>query len=321
MNERDELTCDWQDMFAKVNMFYDDEMLDGSSNTNSYFVEGVVEEDEEEELKEAAEKTPIRSRIIPQDLEGEALMSASNNYLQKMQLLSSSKKKKHEYQMFPRESEQHNEPEPESQSQINEQGEQQQSVFNERDIGTALKAIETMTLMTSNVDENSTNTSNVENPLHTPIKSPLLPPPSLPLQTSLPPPPMFLPPPPTMYPPPPISDVSSSTPAPKVSTTNNNNATTSIETLSSTPFLSPRSKARRRAAGDWEECTTMNGEVYYFKRTTGESSWVDPRGAILESVLDAGNAIPDPIWLPMTDSKGRTYYYNRTTGKSSWKKN
>jgi hypothetical protein len=301
-------------MFAKVNMFYDDEMLDGSSNTNSYFVEGVVEEDEEEELKEAAEKTPIRSRIIPQDLEGEALMSASNNYLQKMQLLSSSKKKKHEYQMFPRESEQ----QIESQSQINDKGEQQQS-FNERDIGSALKAIENMTV-TSTVDENAVDksTSNIENPLHTPIKSPFLPPPSLPLQTSLPPPPMFLPPPPTMYPPPPISEVSSSTPAPKVSTTTN--ATTSIETTSSTPFLSPRSKARRRAAGDWEECTTMNGEVYYFKRTTGESSWVDPRGAILESVLDAGNAISDPIWLPMTDSKGRTYYYNRTTGKSSWKK-
>lgn len=299
-------------MFAKVNMFYDDEMLDGSSNTNSYFVEGVVEEDEEEELKEAAEKTPIRSRIIPQDLEGEALMSASNNYLQKMQLLSSSKKKKHEYQMFPRESEQ----QIESQSQINDQGEKEQS-FNERDIGSALKAIENMTV-TSTVDENATKSNNFENPLHTPIKSPFLPPPSLPLQTSLPPPPMFLPPPPTMYPPPPISEVSSSTPAPKVSTTTN--ATTSIETTSSTPFLSPRSKARRRAAGDWEECTTMNGEVYYFKRTTGESSWVDPRGAILESVLDAGNAISDPIWLPMTDSKGRTYFYNRTTGKSSWKK-
>ena len=347
LNERDELTYDWQDTFAKVNMFYDEE-ADANGNsaggeTNGYFVEGV---EEEEELKEAAEKTPIRARIIPQDLEGEALSDAANTYKQRMQLLSSSKKKKHEYQMFPQESEQH-------QQQLQQQQQDLDNNVGSGESATAIieSAIKTLSSYsagsttnntTSNITQNSDTllSNNVQsevaqqeaplsavkedplpplplpppqwNALQTPTKGQILPPPPLP-------PPQLLAPP--SLPPPPfpivteIANSNSSTPAPKES--HSKSSTETAET--STPFLSPRSKARRRA-GDWEQCTTSTGETYYFKRTTGESSWVDPRGAILESVLDSGNAVEDPIWLPMTDSKGRTYFYNRKTGKSSWKK-
>ena len=339
LNERDELTYDWQDMFAKVNMFYDEEEP-GGSTANGYFVEG---NEEEEELKEAAEKTPVRARIIPQDLEGEALSDAAHNYLQKMQLLSSSKKKKHEYQMFPRESEQ---------QEVERGGgggggdnsssiDGSTSAYIESAIGTLssyaadnesiqhqkndypvlpnsdaqIEEIQPQEAPAPIVIPLPPQWSSQQDQHQTPTKGRLPPPPSLQQPPQLPPP--LLPPPPF----PPASALvqtnSSSTPAPKESLPNSNS--TSVAETTSTPFLSPRSKARRRA-GDWEQCTTSTGEKFYFKRTTGESSWVDPRGAILESVLDAGSAIEDPVWLPMKDSKGRTYYYNRNTGKSSWKK-
>jgi hypothetical protein len=330
LNERDELTYDWQDMFAKVNMFYDDE----ETTANGYFVEG---NEEEEELKEAAEKTPVRARIIPQDLEGEALSDAAHNYLQKMQLLSSSKKKKHEYQMFPRESEQQEVERGGGGGDNSSSIDGSTSAYIESAIGTLSSYaadVESIQHQRNEYPVLPNNDAQVEEiqpqeapapvimPLppqwssqqdqhQTPIKGQLLPPPPLQQPSQLPPP---------LLPPPPFPSASalaqtnsSSTPAPKASNPSSSIAETS------TPFLSPRSRARRRA-GDWEQCTTSTGETFYFKRTTGESSWVDPRGAILESVLDAGSAIEDPVWLPMKDSKGRTYFYNRTTGKSSWKK-
>ncbi len=68
-------------------------------------------------------------------------------------------------------------------------------------------------------------------------------------------------------------------------------------TLPPNGLMSPSGKAYT-----WERCVSSKGDVYWFHRGTGESSWVDPtRGA-----ADAAS-----LWLKQTDSKGRTYYYNR----------
>jgi hypothetical protein len=78
----------------------------------------------------------------------------------------------------------------------------------------------------------------------------------------------------------------------------------------------------------WERCTSSRGETYFFKRSTGESSWVDPllpiaaavaAGAAAPALLTSPRKAPlELVWLPMTDSKGRRYYYNRKTGVSAW---
>lgn len=79
----------------------------------------------------------------------------------------------------------------------------------------------------------------------------------------------------------------------------------------------------------WERCVSSRGDTYYFKRSTGESSWICPLvpveraqavGAAEAARLTSPRKAPlELLWLPMTDSRGRTYYYNRRTGQSAWK--
>jgi hypothetical protein len=64
-----------------------------------------------------------------------------------------------------------------------------------------------------------------------------------------------------------------------------------------------------RRDSEWDQhVSASSGQVYWFNKVTGESSWVDPRGGVG----------PEGVWIPHTDAGGRVYWYNRRTGASAW---
>ncbi|OQR94161.1 hypothetical protein ACHHYP_01640 [Achlya hypogyna] len=67
----------------------------------------------------------------------------------------------------------------------------------------------------------------------------------------------------------------------------------------------------RRELGDtptaaaWEECRTADGTPYYVNARTGVSSWENPASAL-------------PPWEAAVDDTGRVYFYNHETGAAVW---
>jgi hypothetical protein len=73
-------------------------------------------------------------------------------------------------------------------------------------------------------------------------------------------------------------------------------------------WLVKRGAELARNALQWKKCISSQGEGFWFARSTGESSWVDPSEGVG----------PEHVWIPQTDSKGRGYFYHRRTGKAAW---
>lgn len=74
------------------------------------------------------------------------------------------------------------------------------------------------------------------------------------------------------------------------------------------------------AAGDWMECTTDDGSIYYYNNVTGESAWDPPLGwgqAPAAAPAGGGDRLPAG-WQKCYTETGDVYYYNASTDESRW---
>lgn len=64
----------------------------------------------------------------------------------------------------------------------------------------------------------------------------------------------------------------------------------------------------------WGEFVSPQGQVYYYNKKTGESSWVKPPG------FNTPATAATSAWTVCKSPEGHTYYYNASTGVSSWER-
>jgi hypothetical protein len=68
----------------------------------------------------------------------------------------------------------------------------------------------------------------------------------------------------------------------------------------------------------WVEVHDDYGRTYYYNSASGESSWIDPRGAHTETASIVDKKVSRGEWDQYFDDNGTEYWVNRVTGQSSW---
>jgi WW domain len=87
------------------------------------------------------------------------------------------------------------------------------------------------------------------------------------------------------------------------------------------------------SVADWASAVASNGRTYWYSRSTGQRTWIDPspgepgvgaapvtaRAPETIALVAAGAAASGkPLWAKNMAASGRAYYYNRLTRKTSW---
>ncbi|XP_030649344.1 rho GTPase-activating protein 27 [Chanos chanos] len=115
-----------------------------------------------------------------------------------------------------------------------------------------------------------------------------------------------------------VTDLKKTTPRPPISSTTSSCSSTGTS-LSPLPLDTE----------GWEVHTDQDsGKEFYFQRSTGQTTWTDPRSpppsAGMESMAPihpepSPASTPDSDWEQVLDeTSGRHYYYNPTSGQTSW---
>ena len=83
-----------------------------------------------------------------------------------------------------------------------------------------------------------------------------------------------------------------------------------------------RQMVREINAQSWEECSTNEGDVYFYNVQTHHSTWTRPEA--FEKVIDELEKEEEEekdVWECCFDEEsGMEYYYNTMTGESTWEK-
>eukprot|EP00938_MAST-03A_sp_MAST-3A-sp1_P006812 g6812.t1 len=81
-----------------------------------------------------------------------------------------------------------------------------------------------------------------------------------------------------------------------------------------------RQMVREINAQSWEECSTNEGDVYFYNVQTHHSTWTRPEA--FEKVIDELEKKQEKVvWECCFDEEsGMEYYYNTMTGESTWEK-
>ncbi|CAG8644052.1 40260_t:CDS:10 [Gigaspora margarita] len=98
--------------------------------------------------------------------------------------------------------------------------------------------------------------------------------------------------------------------ADRESTTSSRDSRLSTGTTSTVQQIPPQSTDEKLPPG-WGKKTTPQGKVYYFNKTTEETTWS------LDNIGEDGHLLP-PGWDKKISPRGKVYYFNETTQATTW---